>query len=313
MLPIIQPVDRTILEKELNKDVFVRKTHYGINQIYIITHQNAPNVLREIGRLREATFRDAGGGTGKEMDLDEFDLNENPYKQLIVWNPRDREIIGGYRFLELADIKRKHDGNFDLATSELFHFSEKFVKEFMPYTIELGRSFVQTPYQPSSKNRKGLFSLDNIWDGLGVLVVDNPNLKYYFGKVTMYRSFNIFARDLILYFMHKHFPDKEKLVYPIESLPITTDIDKLKSILTADDYATDFKLLFRNIRALGENIPPLINSYMNISPTMRTFGTTLNKHFGEVEETGIMVTVADIYQSKKERHIISYIKEKHER
>jgi hypothetical protein len=313
MLPIIQPVDRNIIEKELNKDVFVRKTNYGNNQIFIITHFNAPNVLREIGRLREVTFRDAGGGTGKEMDLDEFDLNDNPYKQLIVWNPRDREIIGGYRFIELANIKRKADGNFDLATSELFKLSEKFIKEYMPYTIELGRSFVQTPYQPSSKNRKGLFSLDNIWDGLGVFVVDNPNLKYYFGKVTMYRSFNIKARDLLLYFMHKHFPDSENLVSPIESLPIITDEAELKSILTADDYATDYKLLFRNIRALGENIPPLINSYMNISPTMRTFGTSLNLHFGDVEETGIMVNVADIYNSKKERHIVSYIKEKNER
>lgn len=313
MLPIIQPIDRKILEKELNDDVFVRKTNYGNNLIYIITCHNAPNVLKEIGRLREVTFRDAGGGTGKELDLDEFDLNENPYKQLIVWNPRDKEIIGGYRYLELENIKRKPDGKFDIATSELFNFSDKFVRDYMPYTIELGRSFVQTPYQPSSKNRKGLFSLDNIWDGLGVLVVDNPNLRYYFGKVTMYRSFNIKARDLILYFMQKHFPDKEKLVYPIESLPITTNIAELKSILTADDYATDYKNLFRNVRALGENIPPLINSYMNISPSMQTFGTSLNPHFGEVEETGILVSVGDIYHSKKERHIVSYLKEKSER
>ncbi len=313
MLPVIQPIERHILEKELNKNVFVRKTNYGNNQIFVVTHYNAPNVLKEIGRLREVTFRDAGGGTGKEIDLDEFDLNDNPYKQLIVWNPRDKEIIGGYRFIELEGIKRKKDGTFDLATSELFKFSEKFIKEYMPYTIELGRSFVQTPYQPSSKNRKGLFSLDNIWDGLGVLVVDNPNLRYYFGKVTMYRSFNLKARDLILYFMHKHFPDNENLVSPIEPLSIVTDEDELKSILTADNYNDDYKLLFRNVRALGENIPPLINSYMNISPTMQTFGTSLNLHFGDVEETGIMVNVADIYDSKKERHIVSYVNEKKER
>jgi len=313
MLPIIQPVDKAILEKELNKNVYVRKTNYGNNQIFIVTHHNSPNVVREIGRLREVTFRDAGAGTGKEIDLDEFDLNENPYKQLIVWNPRDREIIGGYRYIELAAVKRKSDGNFDLATSELFHFSEKFINEFMPYTIELGRSFVYTPYQPSSKNRKGLFSLDNIWDGLGVLVVDNPNLKYYFGKVTMYRSFNIKARDLILFFMHKHFPDNERLVYPIESLPITTKEAELQSILTSSDYKTDYKILSHKVRALGENIPPLINSYMNISPTMRTFGTSPNPGFGEVEETGILVNVADIYPSKKERHIVSYLNEKNER
>jgi len=308
MLPVIKAVDKSILEKELNNEVFVRKTNYGNNLIFIVTHLNAPHVLREIGRLREVTFRDAGGGTGKELDLDEFDLCDNPYKQLIVWNPRDKEIIGGYRFIELENIKKKSDGSFQLATSELFHFSDKFIKEYMPYTIELGRSFVYTPYQPSSNNRKGLFSLDNIWDGLGFLVADNPNLKYYFGKVTMYVSYNQKARDLILFFMHKHFPDKEKLVYPKESLPIVTNINELKSILTEEDYNSDYKLLFKNIRALGENIPPLINSYMNISPTMRTFGTSLNKHFGYVEETGIMVTIDDIYQSKKERHIATYSK-----
>jgi hypothetical protein len=310
MQPLIKPVDKSILLKELNEDVFVRKTNYGNNLIYIVTHQNAPNVLKEIGRLREVTFRDAGGGTGNELDLDEFDLNNNPYKQLIVWNPRDKEIIGGYRFIELAGVERKPDGRFDLATSELFNFSDQFVNDYMPYTIELGRSFVQTPYQPSSNNRKGLFSLDNIWDGLGVLVVDNPDLRYYFGKVTMYRSFNLKARDLILYFMHKHFPDKEKLVYPFEALPIVTGTEELKSILTEVDYNDDFKLLFRSVRALGENIPPLVNSYMNISPSMRTFGTSLNNHFGDVEETGIMVTLADIYNSKKERHIASYLREK---
>jgi len=309
MQEIIAKISREALLDELNRDRFVRKTNNGNNEIYIITHFNSPNVMREIGRLREVTFRHAGGGTGKEIDLDEFDLSDHPYQQLLVWNPVDQEIVGAYRFILCRDAEY-HDGKVNLATTELFEFSPEFYKEYLPYTIELGRSFIQPQYQPSEQFRKGLFSLDNLWDGLGAIVVDNPSQKYYFGKVTMYTDFNVTARDYILSFMNYYFPDKDKLVTPIHSITIKTDISPFLNELKGLDYKEGHAVLNKHVRALGENIPPLVNAYMNLSATMKMFGTAINPTFGGVEETGIVVTIADIYESKKERHINSYRQEK---
>jgi Acetyltransferase (GNAT) domain len=308
MQPLIAPIEKFLLEKELNDDRFVRKANNGSNEIYIVTIHNSPHVLQEIGRIRELTFRHAGGGTGKEVDLDEFDLAKNCYHQLIVWNPADKEIVGGYRFIRCAEAEEDATNQFKLATTELFRFSDDFIKNFLPHTIELGRSFVQPHYQPTAENRKGLFSLDNLWDGLGAIAVDNPDIQYFFGKVTMYLHFNREARDMILFFMKYFFPDNEKLVIPHHPLPITHNMAAFEKELQGLSYKEGHHLLNKHVRALGENIPPLFNSYMNLSASMKTFGTALNTHFGDVEETGILVTLADIYESKKERHVNTYIK-----
>lgn len=305
---IIEPIDKAILLAELTKDKFVRVTNNGENEIYIITHHDSPNVMKEIGRLREVTFRAAGGGTGKSIDIDEFDIADAPYKQLIVWSPAEKEIVGGYRYIMCGDAPINDKGIVELATTELFHFSEKFIKEFLPYTIELGRSFVQPKFHPSAENRKGLFSLDNLWDGLGAIIVDNPNMKYYFGKVTMYTDFNVEARDMILTFMNYYFPDPDKMVSPIYPLPITSDMTAFLKSIEGLPYKEGHKILNKNVRDRGELIPPLINSYMNISPSMRSFGTANNPHFGDVEESGIMVTIKDIYPTKTDRHINTYKK-----
>jgi hypothetical protein len=309
MESIIEKVNREALLDELTKERYVRKTNNGNNEIYIINHHNSPNVMREIGRLREVTFRHAGGGTGKQIDIDEFDTSAHPYQQLLVWNPEDKEIVGAYRFILCKDAEYIN-GTVQLATTELFEFSNKFYKDFLPETIELGRSFIQPDYQPSEQFRKGLFSLDNLWDGLGAIVIDNPSQKHFYGKVTMYSDFNIVARDYILSFMKYYFPDKENLVKPIHGVNIKTDVTEFLNQLKDLDYKDGHTILNKRVRALSEHIPPLVNSYMNLSATMKSFGTAINPHFGGVEETGILVTINDVYQSKKERHFNSYLLEK---
>jgi hypothetical protein len=304
--PIIPHVSRAELEKELTDDRFVRKTNNGNNLIYVVTAHDSPAIMREIGRLRELTFREAGGGTGKAVDIDEYDTAEIPYKQLIVWNPNDMEIVGGYRFIACREMLGDRGKKPHIATSSLFHFSERFINDFLPYTIELGRSFVQPEYQPTVNSRKGIFSLDNLWDGLGALVVDYQDIKYFFGKVTMYPHFNQMARDIILYFLFKYFPDKDALARPIKPLEIATDVAELEKIFNGGNYGADYKLLIQTLRELNEHIPPLVNAYMNLTSTMRTFGTAVNDSFGDVEETGILVTIGDIYDNKKERHLITY-------
>lgn len=312
MKDIIAKIPREAILSELIKDRYVRKTNNGDNEIYIITHHNSPNVMQEIGRLREVSFRHAGGGTGLACDLDEFDTGPHPYQQLLVWNPEDQEIVGAYRFILCRDAEYEN-GKVLLATTELFDFSDEFYRDYLPYTIELGRSFIQPQYQPSEQFRKGLFSLDNLWDGLGAIVVDNPDMKYYYGKVTMYTDFNIEARDYILAFLKFYFPDPKKLVTPIHSVEIKTDVTGFLKELDGKNYKEGHAILNKHVRALGENIPPMVNAYSNLSLTMLSFGTAINPTFGGVEETGILVTIADIYKSKSDRHIETYHKEIRER
>lgn len=306
---IIAPIPVEVLKSELTDDKRLRFSSRGNNEIYVFTAHDAPNLMREVGRLRELTFREAGGGTGLDCDIDEFDTMDNPYKQLIVWNPDANEIVGGYRLILGPDIKIKEDGQPHLSTGHLFKFSEKFVKEYLPYMLELGRSFVVPKYQSASGGKKAVFALDNLWDGLGAMAIIMPDCKYYFGKMTMYPSYNRLARDLILYFQKKHFADKENLILPMHPLVLEHEEDELSKIFTGESLKGDFKILNNQVRALGLSIPPLVNAYMNLSPTMKVFGTAINDEFGDVEETGILITVEEISDEKRIRYIDSFAKE----
>ena len=302
---IIAPIDKSIIKKELTPERFIRQTRKGENEIYIVNHHNSPNTVQEIGRLREVTFRASGGGTGEALDLDEYDTNDICYEQLIVWSPEDEEIVGGYRYIICANTLNLPDNEILLSTSHYFDFSDKFIKDYLPHTIELGRSWVQPNFQPAVNPRKGLYALDNIWDGLGALTVKNPNIKYFFGKVTMYPTYNRESRDFLLHFMHHYFPDKENLMQPFHPLLQNYDQKAANEALKGLDFKEGFKVLNSYVKERGEFIPPLVNIYMNLSPTMKTFGTAVNAEFGDVEETGILVAIADIYEEKKERHIKS--------
>ena len=310
MEKIIDPIDRKLLKAELTPERRLRHTNKSNNDIYIVTWQDSPNVLKEIGRLREIAFRVAGGGTGKSLDLDYFDMCEHPYKQLIVWNPEDEEIIGGYRYLPGNEVKVDDKGQPILATSHMFHFSDEFMNNYMQQTIELGRSFVTLEYQNTRRTAaKSLFALDNLWDGLGALTVIQPDVKYFFGKMTMYPSYIRKGRDMILYFLKKHFDDKERLIVPMKPLVIEADPNDLEKLFCEESFKEDYRILNREIRKLGYNIPPLVNAYMSLSPTMKLFGTAINYGFGDVEETGILIAVDEILEQKRVRHIDSFIKE----
>lgn len=303
---IIAPVCTELIESELTDSAFLRDTNKGNNKIYVVDAHTAPNVMREIGRLREIAFRSAGGGTGKDCDIDGFDLMTPPCRQLIVWDPEARLILGGYRYITGRDIHIDADGRPRIATAHMFDFSERFLKEYLPETIELGRSFVRLEYQSSKAGAKALYALDNLWDGLGALTVVHPEVKYLFGKVTMYPGYNRKCRNMILRFFKTHFSDSDSLIRPIT--PIDTDANdaELDSLFTGESYSVDYKTLNREIRSFGINIPPLVNAYMSLSPTMRVFGTAINDEFGDVEETGILLTIDEILEEKKQRHIGTY-------
>lgn len=301
--PIIDPIPTEELLAELTPDRLLRPTNKGHNLIYVVDAHTAPAVMREIGRLREISFRQAGGGTGKDCDIDEYDLMTPPCRQLIVWDPESQQILGGYRYITGADIRFLPDGRPRIATSHMFSFSPEFLEAYLPYTIELGRSFVRPEYQSSKAGAKALYALDNLWDGLGALTVVHPEIRYLFGKVTMYPSYNRECRDLILYFLHRHFPDSDNLVRPIRPLPLDIDEEAMQTLFCGSGFADDYRILNRAIRAHGFNIPPLVNAYMSLSPTMRMFGTAINDEFGFVEESGIFFAISEIFEEKKRRHI----------
>jgi hypothetical protein len=303
-IPPAAPVEEIM--NELTRVTLLRKTNNGNNEVYLFNSHSSPLLMNEVGRIRELTFRHAGGGTGKSIDIDEYDMSEDyPQKQLIVWDPDNHEIVGGYRFIH----RERHEHNFTVdrfASSSYFTFSRKFRRRYLRHTMELGRSFVRPEYQTGAMGRKSLFALDNLWDGLGAIVIDNPQVRYLFGKVTMYTHFNIDARNMILYFMKKHFTDKDGIAVPADPINIDIHEDDMKKIFTGRSFREDYKILSQEVRKLGENVPPLIHAYMSLSPTMKCFGTFINHHFGDVEETGIMITVRDMYIDKVNRHLASY-------
>ncbi|MCH8545239.1 MAG: GNAT family N-acetyltransferase [Cryomorphaceae bacterium] len=309
MQEIIAPINRELIKSELNEKRFMRKTNKAGNELYDFHASQAPNTMREIGRLREISFRQAGGGTGLSCDIDKYDTDEKGFRQLVVWDPEDEEIVAGYRYLNCWQLDLKNGESNKLATAHLMNFSDSFINEYLPHTIELGRSFVQPNYQ-ADKSKKGLFSLDNLWDGLAVLFEESPQAKYFFGKVTMYPSYDSDARDHLLAFMHHFFPAKEGLMTPIDPLISKTDTSALMASIKGLSYKEGLKVLANYIKERGERIPPLFTSYMNISDTMMTFGTALNDEFGSVEETVILMTIDDIYPEKKERHMLGYERNK---
>ena len=308
MEEIISPIDKALLKSELTPERFLRFTRKANNEIYIFTAEECPNLMLEIGRLREIAFRHAGGGTGKCVDIDEYDTMEQPYWQLIVWNPEAEEILGGYRYILGKDVRKDEHGHPILATGHMFKFSDKFINEYLPHTVELGRSFVTLEYQSSRAGARGLFALDNLWDGLGALTVDNPEINYFYGKFTMYPTYCSRCRNMILYFLQKHFPDNEGLVMPFTPLQTNMDSESLKALFPYDTFKDDYKILNHEVRQAGHNIPPLVNAYMSLSPTMKMFGTAINDEFGDVEESGILITVDEIETDKRARYIETYKK-----
>lgn len=305
--PVIDEVPVELLEEELKNAFFLRHTNKGGNELYIADAHHHPLLMREVGRLREIAFRAGGGGTGKECDIDEFDTMEPPCRQLIVWDPQGRQILGGYRYILGCDIQFEPNGQPRIATSHLFNFSPEFIRDYLPYTIELGRSFVRLEAQ-ATRNAKALFALDNLWDGLGALTVVHPEIRYLFGKVTMYPEYDTQCRNYILHFLNRHFPDRQGLATPIEPLKTGADSAMIEQEFEAggDSFKESYKILNHLVRERGFSIPPLVNAYMGLSPTMRVFGTAINREFGDVEETGILITIDEIFDEKKRRHIESF-------
>lgn len=312
---IIPPLEPKIIRSELHEGLKLRDTNRAGNELYSFRAYEAPNTMLEIGRLREEAFRPAGAGSGKAADIDEYDIDPEGYKQLIVWDPNTQEILGGYRYIHCKDaIEKLPDGNYTthLSSAELFEFNNTFIEEYLPKTIELGRSFVRNDLQNTgSKNGapRSIFTLDNLWDGLGALMLYYDDCQYFFGKMTMYETYNVKARDLIYYYLATYFQPKEQLVTMKYPIPSQTPIYELKKVITGYDAKGDYRAMSKAIRDMGAAIPPLVNAYISLTDRLIVFGTSYNPFFGNALEASILVPMEEITPEKKKRHIDSFLRD----
>ena len=301
MEPIIPAVETSILLKELEGHL-LRPSNKADNLIYDITAHECPNVMREIARLREISYRDGGGATGKEMDIDEMDTMAKPYHQLIVWDPEHQQIVGGYRYL-LGHEAEIRDGQPFITSAHLFHYSERFIKEYLPHTIEFGRAFVQPMYQKREMGVKALFALDNIWDGIGAVMHNNPDIRWMIGKVTIYPDYNQTARELIYAYLDQYHRGEAGLFEPYNKLPLPT----IETPFEGTDKQENYHTLQLAIREQGTVIPPMFSAYLNLTNDLQFFGNAINDELANVYETGIMVDLETVYEEKKTRYINPYI------
>ena len=301
MKEIIPPVETSLLVSELEGHL-LRPSNKADNLIYDITAHECPNVMREIARLREISYRDGGGATGNEMDIDEMDTMAKPYHQLIVWDPEHQQIIGGYRYLIGTDAEIR-DGQPFITSAHLFRYSERFIREYLPYTIEFGRAFVQPMYQKREMGVKALFALDNIWDGIGAVLYNHPEVRWMIGKVTIYPDYNVTARDLIYEYLRRYHAGEEGLFGPYHPLALSP---LALSPFTGDDKQENYHILQRAVREQGTVIPPMFSAYLNLTNDLLFFGNAINDELANVYETGIMVDIKTVYPEKLERYMAPY-------
>lgn len=311
MQAIIPAVERQILKNELEGHL-LRPSNKAGNLIYDITAHDAPNVMREIARLREISYRDGGGATGKEMDMDEMDTMPRPYHQLIVWDPEHEEIVGGYRYLlgHEAELRKNEHGEKQpfITSAHLYHYSEQFIRNYLPHVIEFGRAFVQPMYQTREMGVKALFALDNIWDGIGAIMHNNPDIYYMLGKVTIYPSYPVEARELIYTYLYRYHRGDADLFAPYHPLAISEEANRIAdSFYHGDDKQENYKLLLQRLRELGTVIPPMFSAYLNLTNDLLFFGNAMNDELANVYETGIMVDLHTVYEEKKIRYINPYV------
>ena len=253
MKPVIDPVAADLIENELTPERLLRRTNNGGNEIYVMRAQECPNLMREIGRLRELSFRDGGGGTGADVeDVDELDLDPEGVRAAFRLGPqgeRDRRRLPLHHLAE-------HASEMPLDRTLLPHSPNGSATSTFPTRSSSDVRSCSPTIRDRRANPKGLFSLDNLWDGLGALVVNNPDMRYFFGKVTMYGSYDKEARNILLYFLRKYFPDREHLVESIHPIELHFDEERFERMFCGGSYAEDYKILIREIRKYRENIPP---------------------------------------------------------
>ena len=290
---IIHPVDRKLLKAQLRKKDLIGLTN-DEKEIYFVDFISSPDVVKEISRLREITFRKVGEGTGNKADRDIYDKN---YKHLVLWDDDKLEIAGAYRIGFCREIISENGIN-GLYSSTLFNYSERLTNR-LDVSLELGRSFVQAKYWNTN-------ALSYLWQGLGAILLINPEIKFLFGGVSLSNSYLKEAKELIIYFYKKWFRADSNLAYAKNRFIISEKRnEELKNIFSSDDYKNEFKILKNMLKVYGHSVPTLFKQYSELCEKggieFLDFG--IDADFQNCVDGLIMVEVDKIKYSKKEKYI----------
>ncbi|MEM9101288.1 MAG: GNAT family N-acyltransferase [Pseudomonadota bacterium] len=293
---VAHPQDRQELMQAINECEKLGETNDG-KKILLFQYKSEQSViLKELGRLREYTFRFVGEGTGKRFDNDEFDYH---YDHLILWDDKDLEVVGAYRFGNTKTILDTK-GPEGLYTSSLYSFSPQ-MNVILEKGLELGRSFVQPKYW-------GRRSLDYLWFGIGAYLRKNPDIRYLFGTVSISASYNTFAREMMTYFYQLHFPYKERVAVSSSPFTINTDnLENFKSLFKGESYSQDFKVLKEQLSHLGYSVPTLYKQYSELTTQggVEFLEFSIDQDFNNCLDGLVLVDIDQLKPNKRSRYIAS--------
>lgn len=295
---IIRPIDKKILKYEVDMSDCIGATKDG-KKIIITTNSNSPNILSEIARLRELTFRKVGEGTGRMMDMDKFD---KLYSHLIIWDEYTLEIVGSYR-IGIGEELLVKSGIGGFYTSTLFNFSEAFIENILPYSIELGRSFVQEKYWNTQ-------ALDYLWQGIGSFLSKNPKVKYMFGGVSLSSNYSPYVISLIVFYFKKWFSSVQGLSSAKKNYTLTPkQIKEYSKIFSGLNAKEDMKILKKILALHGFSIPVLYKHYSDLcyegGVCFLDFG--IDPDFNNCIDGLILVDISKIREDKKKRYLESEV------
>ncbi len=292
---VIHPIPPAIVKNELQNSKLIGHTSDN-KLIYLVEFQNAKNVIREISRLREITFRKVGEGTGKKYDMDKYDKY---YKHIVLWDNDNWEIVGAYRIGLGYEIMANYGFN-GFYNSELFHFANKF-ENIANLGIELGRSFIQEKYWRTA-------ALDYLWQGIGAFLREYPDIRYLFGAVSISNSYTEYAKSLIIYYYDKWYNYGNNLVLAKNKYYLSEkQYKEFAEIFKSNEPEKDFTILKNELKKLGFSVPVLYRRYTEITE----FGGTefldfgVDPNFSNSIDGLILVDLKLIRAEKKDRYYMS--------
>ncbi|TVR51188.1 MAG: GNAT family N-acetyltransferase [Spirochaetaceae bacterium] len=297
-IPVANPVAPEHLRDEFSRLKPIRE--YKGAEVYLFRAADAPAIMDEIGRIREVEYRKIGAGRNVERDIDHFDTDPDGYAQLVAWDPENAEIVGMYRFI-LGRTVAHHGDLSALRTSTIFEFADEFVTEYLPRSIELGRSVV------NSSAKRAILGLFVVWAGLGALVNEYPWLRYLFGNVSIYADWPQAARDALLRFLDRRHRGPVNLLRARPRFRYKPSPPRSDTPVRAElSYDADYQALTDELGGFGLTVPPILISYMRAADRVETYDTALDPDFGAAYETAIVVDVESVNDKTRNRFLDNY-------
>lgn len=292
---IIAPIEVEILERELSNSQLISHLHGG-ECLYKTNYTTAPNVIRELSRLREITFRAVDEGTGKAFDSDIYDTY---YDHIILWHSQNKEIIGSYRMAITNDVIDKY-GSSGLYNASQYQFSHNFSK-ILKCSIQFGRSFIQSRYWKTN-------ALDHIWRGIGNIIMQNPHVRYMWGAVSISDSYSELAKNLIISYYKKWYEGKNNYFYSNNEFVLNSDYKtQILEILSGNNYREDFKNLKNSLASLGFTLPVLLRKYTDMTDYGGSlfYSFAVDPSFNNSVDCMIIVDLTMLRSELKERYLIN--------